>query len=57
MIKINLDKDSDWCFSSYHSGGIIQTRNSGMMCLTDEARDEVNRFIVVLVNQGKVKKK
>jgi len=50
MKEINLNKDSDLCFSSYHKSGIIQTRNSGMLSLTKEASDKINKLIVELAN-------
>lgn len=52
MKKINLDKESPLCLSSYYRYGTIQTRNSGMISLTKEASDKINKFIVKIANNS-----
>ena len=52
MRKITLDKDDgDNRLSSYNWNGILQTINSGMIILTDEAREQINDFIIEIANK------
>ena len=56
MQKISLNKDDDYCFTSYYRYGTIKTRNSGMFSVTDEAREKINAYIIEIVNNEKNRK-
>ena len=50
MKKINLMEQDPKCLASYYRSGIIQTRDSGMFFLTEEARNKINAFILEIAN-------